>query len=209
MMNYIWAGMIILSLVFSLFSGNVQTLSNALTQGANSAVEMTLGILGIMCFWSGIMEIGKRSGVTLALSKLLRPVLKVVFPDIDAESEAMSYISLNVSANLLGLGNAATPFGLKAMKELKKLSKDGDRATDSMLVFVVMNTASVQLLPTTIAAYRGQYGSENPFDILPCVWVTSLVALWVGIGVAKLFSDKKIKGENGLRRGFEWSLRCR
>lgn len=190
MMNYIWSGMIVLSLVFSLFTGRAQELSQALIEGANSAVELILSVLGVMCFWSGMMEIGKRSGLTSALSRVLRPVLKRLFPDVDEKSEAMNCISLNISANLLGLGNAATPFGLKAMQELKRQSSEGDRATDSMLLFVVMNTASIQLLPTTIGAYRVQFGSENPFDILPCVWVTSLLALLVGITVAKVFSEK-------------------
>lgn len=204
MMNYIWAGMIILSLVFSLFTGKAQELSTALIDGANSAIELILSVLGVMCFWSGLMEIGKRSGLTTALSRMLRPVLKRLFPDVDEKSEAMSYISLNISANLLGLGNAATPFGLKAMQELKRLSSEGDRATDSMLLFVVMNTASIQLLPTTIGAYRAQYGSEKPFDILPCVWATSILALLVGIAVAKLFSDKNYQKKKRLRGEENW-----
>ncbi len=204
MMNYIWAGMIVLSLVFSLFAGTVSEVSEAVLSGANSAVELVLSILGIMCFWSGMMEIGKRSGLTTALSRILRPVLKHLFPDVDENGEAMNYISLNISANLLGLGNAATPFGLAAMKELKKQSADSDRATDSMLLFVVMNTASIQLLPTTIGAYRAKYASENPFDILPCVWVTSIIALAVGITVAKLFSDRGIDKNNRLRGEKIW-----
>ena len=204
MMNYIWAGMIVLSLGFSLFSGNAQGLSAALIDGANSAIELILGILGVICFWSGMMEIGKRSGITASLSRMLRPLLKFIFPDVSPESEAMSYISLNVSANLLGLGNAATPFGLAAMRELKKQSTEGERATDSMLTFVVMNTASIQLLPTTVGVYRAQFGSESPFDIMPCVWVTSVVALVVGVVVAKLFSKDKSRSGVGLRSGVAW-----
>lgn len=200
MMNYIWSGMIILSLAFSFFSGKEAEVSAAVLSGANSAVELILSILGIMCFWSGMMEIGKRSGLTSALSRMLRPLLRHLFPDVDEKSEAMNCISLNISANLLGLGNAATPFGLKAMKELKKQCPESSRASDSMLLFVVMNTASIQLLPTTIGAYRASYGSENPFDILPCVWLTSLVALAVGITVAKLFSYKN-KEVGSLLRG--------
>lgn len=204
MMNYIWAGMIVISLVFSLFAGTVNEVSQAVLSGANSAVELLLGVLGIMCFWSGMMEIGKRSGLTTGISKVLRPVLKRLFPDVDETSDAMNYISLNVSANLLGLGNAATPFGLAAMKELKKQSPHNDRATDSMLLFVVINTASVQILPTTIGAYRAQYGSRTPFDILPSVWITSVLALLVGITVAKLFSDRKCEDKNRLRGERAW-----
>ena len=189
-MNYVWAGMIILSLLFSFISGKTQEVSAAVLSGAGTAIELLLSILGMMCFWSGMMEIGKRSGITRGISRILRPVLRYLFPDVDEKSEAMNYISLNVSANLLGLGNAATPFGLAAMRELKKLSPESDRASDSMLLFVVMNTASVQILPTTIGAYRAQYGCENPFDILPCVWITSFTALVVGIAVAKIFLHK-------------------
>ena len=197
MMNYIWSGMIILSLVYSLISGSTAQLSASVLEGAASAVELVLSILGIMCFWSGMMEIGKRSGLTAFVSRVLRPILSGLFPGVHRDSEAMRYISLNVSANLLGLGNAATPFGLAAMRELKKLSGEGDRASDSMLTFVVMNTASIQLLPTTLGAYRSSFGSERPFDILFCVWVTSAVALVVGLTVAKVFS----KGEHHRKIG--------
>lgn len=203
MLNYIWAGMIILSLVFSFFTGKTQELSASVLSGADSAVELLVSILGIMCFWSGMMEIGKRSGLTSALGRMLRPVLRHLFPDVKEESEAMNYISLNISANLLGLGNAATPFGLAAMRELKKLNPESERASDSMLLFVVMNTASIQLLPTTIGAYRASYGSENPFGILPCVWITSIIALVVGITVAKIFSFRNQK-KNRLRGEKSW-----
>lgn len=190
MMNYIWAGMIILSLVFSLITGSGAELSQAVVEGADEAVGLLLGIVGIMCFWSGLMEIAKRSGICDLLAKFFSPVLRFLFPHIDSTSPAMKYISLNISANLLGLGNAATPFGLKAMEELQRINPIRDRASDSMLLFVVMNTASIQLIPTTISAYRANYGSVTPFDILPCVWISSVCALGVGIMVAKVLSCK-------------------
>ncbi len=194
MMNYIWAGMIFLSLVFSFITGSTKQVSDALLAGASDAVELLIGILGIMCFWSGLMEIAKRAKLTDMLAKLFSPVLSPLFPDVPKNSEAMRYISLNISANLLGLGNAATPFGLEAMKELQKINPIRDRASDSQLLFVVLNTASIQLLPTTLGAYRATYGSEKPFEIIHCVWITSVVALAVGIIVAKVFcsgGDKK------------------
>ncbi len=191
MMNYIWAGMIILSLVFSLITGRGPELSRAVTEGADEAVGLLIGIVGIMCFWSGLMEIAKRSGMCDLLAKLFAPILKFLFPDIDSDSPSMKYMSLNISANLLGLGSAATPFGLKAMEELQKINPIHDRASDNMLLFVVMNTASLQLIPTTISAYRSNYGSTSPFDILPCVWVSSVCALGVGLVVAKVFSHSK------------------
>lgn len=195
MMNYIWAGMIFLSLVFSLFTGNTQEVSQSLISGAGEAVELLLSILGVLCFWSGIMEIAKRAKITDMLAKIFAPVLSPLFPCVDKSSEAMHCISLNISANLLGLGNAATPFGLQAMKELQKLNPIRDRASDSQVVFVVMNTASLQLLPTTLCAYRASFGSESPFEVIPCVWLSSAVALLVGITVAKvLCTDERKKG---------------
>ena len=191
MLNYIWAGMMLTAFVFALFSGNMQALSSSVMSGAENAVELILSILGILCFWSGMMEIACRSGITSALSKAFSPVLKRLFKNVPADSQAMRHISLNVSANMLGLGNAATPFGLSAVKELKKLNGNREEASDDMLLFVVLNTASIQLIPTTLCAYRESFGSASPFDILPAVWITSAVALLVGITVAKALSFPK------------------
>ncbi len=200
MMNYIWAGMMFISLAVALITGSTKEVSDALLTGASDAVELLLGILGIMCFWSGLMEIAKRAKLTDMLARIFSPVLSRLFPNIPKNSEAMRYMSLNISANLLGLGNAATPFGLEAMKELQKINPIRDRATDSQLLFVVLNTASLQLLPTTLGAYRASYGSEKPFEIIPCVWITSVAALAVGITVAKVFcagssEKRKARGE--------------
>ncbi len=194
MMNYIWAGMIILSLLFAFVTGNTKEVSQSLISGAGEAVELLLSIIGVLCFWSGIMEIAKRARITDMLARVFAPVLSPLFPCVDKNSEAMHYISLNISANLLGLGNAATPFGIQAMKELQKLNPIRDRASDSQLVFVVMNTASIQLLPTTLCAYRASFGSESPFEIIPCVWLTSALALVTGVTIAKMFcSDERKK----------------
>ncbi len=190
-MNYIWSAMMFISLASAIITGRVQELSAAVLEGATDAVNLLISILGIMCFWQGMMEIANRAGLTDFLAKLFSPVLRLLFRDVPKDSPAMQYISLNISANLLGLGNAATPFGLKAMQELQKVNPHKDTASDSMLLFVVMNTASLQLFPTTLAAYRATYGSRNPFDILPCVWVASIAALTVGITVSKLFCTKQ------------------
>ncbi len=198
MMNYIWAGMIFISLLAGVLTGNTKAVSEAVLTGATDAVELLFGILGIMCFWSGLMEIAKRAKLTDMLARLFAPLLRPLFPTVEKNSEAMRYMSLNISANLLGLGNAATPFGLEAMKELQRLNPIRDRASDAQLVFVVLNTASLQLLPTTLGAYRATYGSEKPFEIIHCVWITSVIALVVGITVAKVFciggKDKEILG---------------
>lgn len=197
-MNYIWAGMMVLSLIFAFLTGNTKAVSDAVLTGATDAVELIISILGILCFWSGLMEIAKRAGLTDMLARLFSPLLSPLFPDVPKESEAMRYMSLNISANLLGLGNAATPFGIEAMKELQRLNPIRDRASDSQLLFVVMNTASIQLLPTTLCAYRATYGSEKPFEILHCVWITSVIALAAGIIVAKIFcSGSREKQELG------------
>ena len=186
MMNYIWVGLIGISFVCAVASGRALELSASVMDGAKESVELVFSVLGILCFWSGMMEIAKRSGITQGLAKIFSPILSKLFPDVKKNSPAMNYISLNISANLLGLGNAATPFGLKAMRELARVNPLKDTASDSMLLFVVMNTASLQLIPTTLCAYREAYGSQRPFDIIVPVWVTSVCALVAGITVAKL-----------------------
>lgn len=182
--------MFAVSLVFSLISGDVGALSTGIMDSASGAVELLLSITGMLCMWSGFMQIAKDCGLITKLSRLFAPLLKRLYPDVDAESDAFRYISMNISANLLGLGNAATPLGLNAMRELRKLH-DSDTASDSMLTFVVMNTASIQLLPTTVAALRKSYGSEQPFDILVPVWITSALALTAGLVSAKLLSRRR------------------
>lgn len=179
-MSYVFAVMIAVSFLYSLMSGTLGELSTGMMDSAGSAVELLISISGMICMWSGFMRIAKDSGLIEKLSRLCAPLLRRLFPDVREDSDAFRYISMNFSANLLGLGNAATPLGISAMRELKKHSS-GDTATDSMVTFVLMNTASIQLIPTTVAALRKSYGSEQPFDILVCVWVTSVTALTVGL----------------------------
>ncbi len=190
MLNFIWAFMMIISFIFAIFCGNMEHLSASVMKGANSSVELLISIIGILCFWSGMMEIAEKSGITNFLSKLFSPLLSKLFKNVQKDSSAMGYISLNISANLLGLGNAATPLGLSAMKELKKINHNKSSASDDMLLFVVLNTASLQLVPTTLCAYRQSYGSKAPFEIIPAVWLTSIAALAVAVTVAKTLSIK-------------------
>lgn len=189
MISYIFAGMITLSFVYAAFSGNMAGLSQSVIDGAKEAVELLITLCGIMCMWSGFMEIANKGGLTKIFSKILSPVIKRLFPDVDEQSDAFSYITMNISANLLGLGNAATPLGLSAMRSLK-----GDRklytATDSMVTFVVLNTASIQLLPTTVASLRASYGSKSPFDVIFCVWISSVVSVSVGLILAKTLKGR-------------------
>lgn len=184
-MSYVFGGMIVAAFVYALFSGNLDALSSGVTDAAGSAVELLISVSGMLILWSGFMRIAKDCGLIEKLSRLFAPVLKKLYPDVAPESDAFRYISMNISANLLGLGNAATPLGLNAMRELKKHSI-GDTATDSMVTFVLMNTASIQLIPTTVAALRKSCGAAQPFDILPCVWITSVTALTVGLLLSRL-----------------------
>lgn len=177
--------MIFVSLVFSVVSQNPKALSDAVMTGATDAVTLIISLCGIICMWSGFLEIANRSGLTDKLARLFAIPLKRLFPDVPKDSKAFSYMCMNVSANLLGIGNAATPLGLQAMKELKKMS-GSDTATDSMTNFVIMNTASIQLIPTTVAALRQNAGSASPFDTIVCVWITSATALFAGLFVSRL-----------------------
>ena len=185
MISYIFVVMIAISVIGSVILGTTAEVSAAVMDGAQSAVELIISICGMMCLWSGIMQVAKEAKLTQKLSKLFAPLLSRLFPDVSKDSKAFSLICMNVSANLLGLANAATPLGLQAMQELKAQS-DTDVATDSMVNFVVLNTASIQLLPTTVAAMRDALGSHSPYDVIFCVWITSVLALFSGLTVSKL-----------------------
>ena len=189
LLNYIWAGLILLSLICAAVTGRMPQLSASVMSGAAGAVELVIGMLGMMCAWTGLMKIADAGGITLMLSKLLNPVMCRLFPSCKKGSPAAKAICMNVTANLLGLGNAATPLGIAAMKEMSKLNPT-QTADNSMVMFVVINSASIQLIPTFMATLRAKYGSPAPFDILPAVWLTSACALVAGIIVAKLLERR-------------------
>ena len=190
MINYIWAGMIAVSFVFAAFSGNSEAVNEALVLGAQSAVEMAMGFLGLMCFWSGLLEIAKKSGLTERLAKILEPFMRFLFPKLKKGSPAISAMMMNMVANFLGLSNAATPLGLKAMEELDKENKHRKRASNAMCLFVVINTASVTLIPTTVIALRAANGSSEPFEIILPVWICSVISVTVGITLAKVMGKR-------------------
>ena len=181
---FFWS--VLVSLVFGILSGRTAEISAAALEESSHAVELSLKLLGSICFWSGILETAKQSGIVEKLCVFLKPALLLVFPKLKNEEKALGAISMNVAANLLGLGNAATPLGISAMKELHKISGFSTAATKEMVCFVVINTASLQLLPTTIAAMRLENGAKNPLDILPAVWFVSACSLLVGVLVAKI-----------------------
>ncbi|MBE6907736.1 MAG: spore maturation protein A [Ruminococcaceae bacterium] len=187
MMNYIFGGMILLSFVFSVVNGRLDQLSSAALEQAGNAVELTFSLVGVLCLWSGLMKIAQGSGLTHALGKALSPITKRLFKGLNPEGEAIQAICMNMIANFLGLGNAATPLGIQAICAMKK-EEHAKRATNNMVTFVVLNTASFQLIPTTIALLRMKNGAGTPFDILPAVWVSSAVSVTVAILFAKLLA---------------------
>ena len=185
-MTIIWTGMIAVSVLCGLATGRGPEVATAAVEGATAAVELCLSIAGMMCLWTGIMEVMRRSGLADRLSRLLGPVLRRLFPQVAKDKEIMDSISANVSANLLGLGNAATPLGLEAARRMAR--KSPGMASDALCMLVVCNTASIQLIPTTVATVRAAAGSETPFDILPAVWLASTLSVGVGVLACKLLS---------------------
>ena len=183
-MSVIWTGMVAVSVVYGLWAGNGSAVAAAAVEGAAAAVELCLTMAGVMCLWMGVMEVMKRSGLAEALSRLLWPVLRRLYPDFRRDKETMDAISANVSANLLGLGNAATPLGIQAARRMAR--KTPGVASDSLCMLVVCNTASIQLIPTTVASVRLAAGCATPFDILPAVWLASAVSVAVGVLAAKV-----------------------
>ena len=191
MMGYIWGGMIITAFFFSFLTGNIETVAQSALTGAKNAVEMAMGLLGMMCFWSGLLEIAKRAGLTEKLAKCIRPLTRLLFPKLNPDSPAVTAMVMNMTANFLGLSNAATPLGLAAMTELDKINPKKHIASDEMCMFVVINTASITLIPTTVITLRAAAGSADPFGIIVPVWICSILALTVGVITAKILSKGK------------------
>ena len=185
-MAWVWTGMVTLSLLFGAAQGRLDAVAAAALEGARSAVELGISMAGILCLWSGVMEIMNASGVSAGLARLFRPLLRRLLPEACRDGETLAAVSANVSANLLGLGNAATPLGIRAARRMARGC--GGVASDELCLLVVLNTASIQLIPATIASVRAAAGCRTPFDILPAVWLASAVSITVGITAVKLFS---------------------
>ncbi|MDP4119471.1 MAG: nucleoside recognition domain-containing protein [Bacillota bacterium] len=194
MMNYIWGGIMLISIVCAVFTGRVEAVSQAALDGAKSAVDLLITMLGMMCLWTGLMNIAEQGGVTSMLAKILSPLLKRIFPEYAKDCKTMHAICSNVTANFLGLGNAATPLGLEAMRRMEENNPNKGVANNSMVMFVVLNTASIQLIPTFISVLRKSYGSASPLDILPCIWLSSIFGLFIGILTAKLLEGREKHG---------------
>ena len=185
-MTVIWTGMIVGSSLCGLATGRGPEVASAAVEGASAAVQLALSIAGMLCLWTGVMEVMRQSGLADKLSRLLAPILRRLFPQAAKDRDTMDSISANVSANLLGLGSAATPLGLEAARRLARSSPGV--ASDSLCMLVVCNTASIQLIPTTVASVRAAEGCSTPFDILPAVWLASALSVGVGILACKLFA---------------------
>lgn len=180
MLSRIWVAFLVLSLVCGAATGRMDAVTAAMTEGAGQAVTLLLSITGLMCFWSGIMEIIARSGLAGKIAALLRPILRPLFGEASRDREAMEAVSANVTANLLGLSNASTPIGLRAAGRLYEVC--GRRgAPDAVLTLVTLNSASIQLIPSTVAAVRASLGAAAPFDVMPAVWGASIVSVLVVI----------------------------
>lgn len=191
MIDIIWAGMIIISLILSFFTNSVDETINAAFKGANEALKTVFGFAGAMAMWCGMIKIAEKSGLTDIFAKVIRPVTSFLFPHLKRRGAAVKAISMNMVANLLGLANAATPLGIAAMKELKKISKKDGDATDEMCMFVVLNTASIQLIPSTLIAIRSSMGSKDPSQIVVPIWIGSVLTAIFAVFLVKCFEKRR------------------
>lgn len=185
MINYIWYALIAIGIITGFATGNVQAITDAAINNAKTAVELSLGLIGVMALWLGIMKIAEDAGLVKKLSIALKPVMTRLFPDVPGDHPAMGAILMNISANVFGLGDAATPFGLKAMKELQSLNADEETATDAMCTFLAINTSSVTLIPATIIAYRAAADSANPAEIIGAAIIATTASTIVAIIAVK------------------------
>lgn len=186
MINYIWFVMIFLGLIVGIFTGNGEGISNAIIGSIDSTVSFIIGLVGLMCFWCGVMKVAEKSGFTEKLAKLMKPILKLIFKESAKDEKTLGAIVMNITANMMGLGNAATPFGIKAMEEMDRLNNEKGRASNDMALFLVLNAACIQLVPSTVLSIRAAAGSTNPgVIILPAIISTGTAAI-VGVICCKI-----------------------
>lgn len=191
MLNNIWPIFIIISIIYAIIAGNLENLNLAITSSSESAVSLTLTLIGTTCLWSGLIEIASNTNIIKYLKKFLRPVITRLFPNLNLL--VYDKVTMNIISNILGLGNAATPLGLQAMEEMQKENLNKEYLSDNMMILIVLNTSSLQIIPTTIIAIRTSLGSNNPTRIIFPVWFSTICAGIVGIIVTKLiiFLTKK------------------
>ena len=186
MINYIWFIMIFFGILVGLITGNGEAISKSIVGSVDSTVQFIIGLAGLMCFWCGVMKVAEKSGLTQKLSKLLRPILKLIFKEAAKDEKALGAIVMNITANMLGLGNAATPFGIKAMQEMDRLNKEKGKASNDMALFLVLNAACIQLVPSTIISIRAAAGSSNAGAIIVPAILASTIAAIVGVVSCKI-----------------------
>ncbi|MCI8670699.1 MAG: spore maturation protein [Bacilli bacterium] len=191
MVNIIWAGLIIIAIIYSFLTGNIETINNGILTHATSGMNLIIEMMPLIVLWTGIMKIAEDAGLLKVFSKILNPILSKLFPSLNKDHKALGYIASNIAANMLGLGSAATPFGLKAMDELQKDNPRKDTATEAMITFLILNTGGVTLIPTTVIALRIMHGSANPTEII----ITSILATSVS-SISGLILDYIIRRRN-------------
>ncbi|NIK12340.1 nucleoside recognition domain-containing protein [Alkalibacillus almallahensis] len=187
MVNIIWVGLAVIGIIYAFFNGTIEEVNEVIFKSAEEAVALTISLISVLVFWLGIMRIAENSGLLNSLAQLFKPLFTRLFPDIPADHPAMGYILSNVSANLFGLGNAATPLGIKAMHEMKGLNGDSEVASRSMITFLAINTSSVTLVPTTMIAIRMRYDSISPTDIVISTILATLVSSIGAILIDRFF----------------------
>lgn len=186
MINYIWFGIIFIGVIVGLITGQGVQMSVGIIESAEGTTKFIISLVGIMCFWSGVMNVAQKSGLTDKLANILKPVLKLLFKEASKNDKAMGAIVMNITANMFGLGNAATPFGIKAMQELDKINDEKGRATNDMVLFLVMNAACIQFLPSTVISMRAAAGSSSPASIVLPAMIATGVAACTGIIICKI-----------------------
>lgn len=190
MLNKIWPCFIMVSFVFAIITGRIQDFNNSIFESATQTVDLTIKLFGTMCLWNGLMKIVQETSLIIRLSNLIRPLMRFLFPKMNEKDKEYKEITLNIIANLFGIGNAATPLGLKAMKTMQEKNTKKDTVTDSMAMFIVLNTASLQIIPTTVIAVRASMGSENPAQIILPVWIVTIITDITGIVASKILMKK-------------------
>lgn len=195
MVHFIWAGLAIIGIVFALFNGTIDAVNEAIFSSANEAIQLVIGLTSVLVFWLGIMRIAEKANILTVLSRFFKPVVSKLFPDLPKDHPVMAYITSNFIANIFGLGNAATPLGLKAMKEMKQL-ENSEHASRSMVTFLVINTAGLTLIPTTVIALRIQYGSIAPTETVAGTIIVSIITTTAAIIIDRIFYFKKMRGKN-------------
>jgi spore maturation protein A len=185
-LDYIWGGMMLVGILVSLFTGEIQNITIELLNSARESINLVIAIVGILCMWTGIMKIAEKSGLIDVLVIKMAPVLRYLFPDLKGNEEANKYISTNIIANALGIGWAATPAGLKAMEEMQKVNEDKEIASKSMCMFMIINMSSLQIVSLNIIAYRSQYNSINPSEIISLGIIATIASTVAGIAFVKL-----------------------